>query len=69
MLHARRVGRKTRRIFSVLPSSRKREIIAILTRRESKRAIMRRSNTAAGLTTECAGVLFSPPVDDILGLP
>lgn len=69
VLHARRVGYEDAENFLGFTLQPEKEIIAILTRRESKRAIMQAINTAAGLTTECAGVLFSLPVDDILGLP
>ena len=44
------------------------EIVAILTPRPQKQEIMRAINKAAGLTTESAGILFSLPVDDMIGL-
>ena len=47
---------------------REKEIVAILTPRPQKQEIMRAINKAAGLTTESAGILFSLPVDDMIGL-
>ncbi len=44
------------------------EIVAILIPREDKLPVMRAINREAGLKTECRGILFSVPVDDILGL-
>lgn len=46
-----------------------REIVAILAPRELQRPILEAVNRAAGLATECHGVLFSLPVDEVEGLP
>ena len=40
----------------------------ILIPREQKLPVMQAINKAAGLKTDCRGVLFSLPVDDIMGL-
>ena len=45
-----------------------REIILILTSREKKVPIMRAISEAHGLNSETQGIIFSLPVDDVLGL-
>ena len=44
------------------------EILLILTKRESKRAIMDAVSEKAGLKTEAGGVIFSLPVDKTVGV-
>lgn len=46
-----------------------RDIVAILAPQELQRPILESVNRAAGLATECHGVLFSLPVDEVEGLP
>lgn len=68
VLHARRVGcEDTERLlgFALQPEK---EIVTILTPRDQKRSLMAAINQAAGLSTEAAGVLFSLPVGDMMGL-
>ena len=68
VLHARRVGLEdTENLlgFSLQPEK---EIVAILTPEPQKRALMQAINRAAGLHTEAKGVLFSLPVEDLVGL-
>jgi nitrogen regulatory protein PII len=45
-----------------------RELILILTKREKKIDIMKAVSEAHGLNTEAQGLIFSLPVDDMLGL-
>lgn len=69
VLHARRVGLEdTENLlgFSLQPEK---EIVAILTPEPQKRALMQAINRAAGLHTEAKGVLFSLPVEEMVGLP
>ncbi len=44
------------------------EILMILTKREGKLSIMRAIQEAAGLKTDAGGVLFSLPVDNLIGV-
>ena len=45
------------------------DIVAILVPQELQRPILEAVNQAAGPATECHGVLFSLPVDEVAGLP
>jgi nitrogen regulatory protein PII len=45
-----------------------REIIIILTNREKKTPIMQAISQAYGITTEAGGIIFSVPVDHVMGL-
>jgi nitrogen regulatory protein PII len=45
-----------------------REIIIILTKREQKTAIMQAVSQSYGITTKAGGIIFSLPVDRIMGL-
>ncbi|MDR0759702.1 MAG: hypothetical protein LBF74_06275 [Treponema sp.] len=45
-----------------------REIIIILTNREKKAAIMQATSQAYGITSQAAGIIFSVPVDNVMGL-
>ena len=44
------------------------EILMILTKREGKLPIMRAIQETAGLKTDAGGVLFSLPVDNLIGV-
>lgn len=44
------------------------EVLAILTKKEGKLAIMNAIRDAAGLKTDAGGVLFSLPVDNLVGV-
>ena len=46
-----------------------RDVVVILAPQELQRPIMEAVNRAAGLATECHGVIFSLPVDEVEGLP
>ena len=69
VLHARRVGYEDLEQNLGLTVEPEKEIVAILTARPSKQAIMEAVSRAAGISTEHRGILFSVPVDDIVGLP
>ena len=45
------------------------DIVAILAPRELQRPILEAVSLAAGPATECHGILFSLPVDEVEGLP
>lgn len=51
--------------FSLQPEK---EVVAILAPEGQKRALMGAVNRAAGLNTEARGILFSLPVEDLIGL-
>lgn len=65
---ARRVGYEDDQNLLGFTLQPEKEIIAILVPKEDKLPVMRAINREAGLKTECRGILFSLPVDDILGL-
>lgn len=67
-LHARRVGFEDGENvlgFSLQPEK---ELIAILAPRAQKQDMMGAISRAAGINTEAQGLLFSLPVDDMIGL-
>lgn len=68
VIHARRAGFEDVENLLGFTIQPEKEIVVILTPREKKQAIMQAINTAAGLTTESRGTLFSLPVDEIMGL-
>ena len=67
-LHARRVGFEDVENFLGFTIQPEKEIIAILAPRSMKADIMQEINKEAGLATECQGVLFSLPINDIMGI-
>ena len=68
VLHGRRVGEEGEKSGEggVWPEK---DIVTILVPRELRLPILEAVNRAAGLATECHGVLFSLPVDEVEGLP
>lgn len=68
VLHARRVGMEDVENVLGFTLQPEKEVVAILTPRAQKRAIMDAINRAAGLTTEARGILFALPVEDLIGL-
>lgn len=68
ILHARQVGSEERGRLLGLTLQPEREIVVILTPRPQKHALMVAINKAAGLNTPCEGLVFSLPVDDMMGL-
>ena len=68
VISARRVGYEDVQNLLGFTLQPEKEIVAILIPREQKLPVMQAINKAAGLKTDCRGVLFSLPVDDIMGL-
>ena len=68
VLHGRRVGLEDMENLLGFTLQPEKEIIAILSPRQQKMGIMRAVNQVAGLATECRGILFSLPVEDMMGL-
>ena len=69
VINARRVGYEDVQNVLGFTLQPEKEIVAILLKKEYKLPVMQAINREAGLKTECQGVLFSLPVDDIMGLP
>lgn len=68
VVHGRRIGvddAETRLGFSLEPEK---DVIAIVVNHAQKLDIMRAINKAAGLATPSRGILFSLPVEDMMGL-
>ena len=68
VIYARRVGYEDVQNMLGFTLQPEKEIVAILVPKEQKLPVMQAINKAAGLKTDCRGVLFSVPVDDIMGL-
>ena len=68
VLHGRRVGLEDMENLLGFTLQPEKEIIAILSPRQQKMGIMRAVNQVAGLATERRGILFSLPVEDMMGL-
>lgn len=68
VVHARRVGMDDRENLLGFTLQPEKEVVAILSPRAQKQDIMLAVNKAAGLATECRGILFSLPVEDMMGL-
>lgn len=68
VLHARRVGGGEQESLLGFSLEPEKEVVAILSPRGQKQAIMQAVSRAAGLTTPAGGVLFSMPVEDMMGL-
>lgn len=68
VLHARRVGMEDVENLLGFTLQPEKEVVAILAPESQKRTLMSAINQAAGLTTEARGILFSLPVDDLIGL-
>ncbi len=63
LIHARRAGDGG--AFAIQPEQ---EVVIILAPQEQRLAIMKEINQAAGPSTEARGVLFSLPVEEMMGL-
>ena len=68
VLHARRVGYEDRENLLGFSLQPEKEVVTILAPRAQKLDLMKAINKAAGLSTEAAGILFSLPVSDMMGL-
>lgn len=67
VLHARRVGFEDAQNFFGFTIQPEKDIVAILTRRTVRHAIMEEITKAAGISTECRALVLSMPVDEIMG--
>lgn len=68
LIHATTLNnRKAEQLIGVT-LQRETELLMILTRREGKLPIMRAIQETAGLKTDAGGVLFSLPVDNLIGV-
>lgn len=68
VVHGRRMGvddAETRRGFVLEPEK---DIVLMVVAHGQKLDVMRAVNKAAGITTPCRGVLFSLPVEEMMGL-
>ena len=68
VIHARRVGFEDRENLLGFTLQPEKEVVTILAPRSQKHALMVAINKAAGLSTEASGLLFSLPVNDMVGL-
>ena len=68
VIYARRVGYEDVQNMLGFTLQPEKEIVAILVPTAQKLPVMQAINREAGLKTDCRGVLFSLPVDDIMGL-
>ena len=68
VIYDRRVGYEDVQNMLGFTLQPEKEIVAILVPTAQKLPVMQAINREAGLKTDCRGVLFSLPVDDIMGL-
>ena len=68
VIYARRVGDEDRDSLLGFSLQPEKEIVIILTPRAQRHGMMVAINKACGLTTEAGGILFSLPVNDMMGL-
>lgn len=68
VLNARRIGAEDVSKFFGITVQPEKEVVAILTERANKKAIMKAINRDCGLQTESRGIVFSLPVDGVAGL-
>lgn len=67
-LHARRVGFEDGENLLGFSLQPEKELVAILTPRSQKQSMMQAISREAGIHSEAQGLLFSLPVDDMIGL-
>jgi nitrogen regulatory protein PII len=68
ILHARGAGTQEAEKFFGITIQPEKEMVFILTRRESKRAIMQAVCQHAGFATQARGMVFSLPAEDVMGV-
>ena len=70
LLHARGVGRDEGNGESIVGASlqTEKEVVAILAERSAHKDIMEAINRECGILTEAKGIVFSLPVDEIVGI-
>lgn len=67
LLHARSLDSEDSKSFMGIHVQEEKEIILILTTQEKKKDIMTAINQSCGLKSEACGIIFSLPVDSVLG--
>ena len=68
VIHAKGTGTELARKFLGVSIATEREILLILTRRETKKAIMKAVTAHAGAQTPAQALVFSLPVESVAGL-
>jgi hypothetical protein len=68
VFHARRVGLKEAETFFGVTIQPEKEVVMILAKRSYKQEIMQSITAKSGLQTEAKTVVFSLPVNDVIGL-
>ena len=68
VLHARRADGADQENLLGFALQPEKEVVAILSPRAQKHSVMQAINRAAGLATAAAGIVFSLPVEDMMGL-
>lgn len=68
VLYARGTGIHEAEQFFGITIQPEKEVVLILTKHETRNAIMKAICKGAGLTTEGHGLSFSLPVDDVMGI-
>lgn len=68
LLHARGIGREEAETFLGASLQTEKEVVTILAERSMHREIMERINSSCGVLCEAKGVVFSLPVDEIVGI-
>ncbi len=68
VIRARSLATEAEQKAAGLSYQPEREIVAILAARDGRHDLMKAVSQAAGPSTEAAGILFSLPVDDMMGL-
>jgi len=68
VMHSRQCGMEATQQFWGISIQSEREIIAILTPREKKVDIMKAITKKCGVQTEAGGIVFSLPVEDMMGV-
>ena len=68
LLHARGIGREEGENFLGAALQAEKEVISILAERHTHKQIMEAVNKTCGVTSPAKGVVFSLPVDEIVGI-
>lgn len=68
VFHSRRIGSEEAMKFWNISIQQEREVVLILVKKESKKAIMQAVNKKCGMQSEAHGIVLSLPVDEIVGM-
>ena len=68
VVHAKGTGGELARKFFGVSIASEKELVFILTREETRKAIMKAVMNGAGMQTEAQSLVFSLPVSDLAGL-